>query len=389
MVADRGVGPRSDDTIPDRFLPKREDTPMKITFVCPPLNMTGGIRVVAIYARHLQAFGHDVLVVSVPHRSKSRLSRLLGKLRLPRPVPRPQPASHFDGQGVPQKILSRWRKVREADVPDADVIIATWWETAEFVLPMAASKGRKVYFVQHHEIFEWIPRERVAATYASGMQKIAVAQWLVKAIADDGNTRGCTVVPNAVDPALFFAPPRTKNARPRIGTLFSETDFKGFDITLGVLEKLRRTWPDLQVVAFSEQPPAKYRDRMDGIELILRPPQETLRDIYSSCDVWLCCSKSEGFNLIAMEAMACRTPVVSTRTGWPAEAVVDGVNGALADVDDVDGLARAVSDILAIDAGAWRRLSEGAAATVADASWERSARLFEAALNGNETIANR
>jgi glycosyltransferase involved in cell wall biosynthesis len=32
-----------------------------------------------------------------------------------------------------------------------------------------------------------------------------------------------------------------------------------------------------------------------------------------------------------MEAMACRTPVVATRTGWPAEAIVAGFNGACVD----------------------------------------------------------
>src|SRR5208282_5263036 len=51
----------------------------------------------------------------------------------------------------------------------------------------------------------------------------------------------------------------------------------------------------------------------------------------------LTASRSEGFNLPAMEAMACRTPVVSTRTGWPAEAVKTGINGVLVDVEDQVG----------------------------------------------------
>ncbi len=356
---------------------------MKITFVCPPLNMTGGIRVVAIYARYLQEFGHDVLVVSIPHRSRGLASRLMEKLGLPQWPARVQIASHLDGQGIPRKVLGMHRPVRAGDVPDADVIIATWWETAEQVAVMPASKGRPVYFVQHHEVFDWMPLERVAATYRSPMKKIAVAQWLVKAIADDGNRSGCVVVPNAVDRHQFHAPPRAKNTRPRIGTLFSETDFKGFDVALDVITEVRRALPGVEVVAFTERAPAKYRDRVDGIAITVGPRQDQLKDIYASCDVWLCCSKSEGFNLIAMEAMACRTPVVSTRTGWPAEAIVDGVNGALAEVGDVRALADAVTAILRGSDAQWAALSEGAAATVADSSWERSARLFEAELIGN------
>jgi glycosyltransferase involved in cell wall biosynthesis len=362
---------------------------MKITFVCPPLNMTGGVRVIAIYARLLQSFGHEVLVVSSPHSAQGIVNRIMKKFGLPLFPAAVQLRSHMEGVDVPQRILKMCRGIRASDVPDADIIIATWWETAEMVVAMPASKGRQVYFAQHHEIFEWMPLERVRATYRTGMQKIAVAQWLVKAMAEDGNTQGCVVVPNAVDRSQFFAAPREKNARPRVGTLFSETDFKGFDVALDVLAAVRKAVPELEVVAFSERQPDKYRDRMNGIDLVVQPRQDALRDIYSSCDVWLCCSKSEGFNLIAMEAMACRTPVVSTRTGWPEESVVDGVNGALAEVNDVDALAQRVLEILRTDAASWRRLSDGAALTVADSSWERSARMFEVALIGNETIAPR
>ncbi len=354
---------------------------MKITFVCPPLNMTGGIRVVAIYAKYLQAFGHDVLVVAAPSRQMHGLAaRIRRKLRLPALALRPQRPSHLDGTGVATKILERPRAVRESDVPDADVIIATWWETAEFIAPMSPAKGRKVYFVQHHEVFDWLPRERVAATYRAPTRKIVIAQWLVHAIEAEGNREGATLVPNAVDHAQFFAAPRAKNARPRVGTLFSETAFKGFDTTLAVLAKVRAALPEVEVVAFGELAPNRYRDRVDGIQLTLQPEQSSLRDIYASCDVWLCCSTSEGFNLMAMEAMACRTPVVSTRTGWPAEAIVDGVNGALAEVGDVDALADAVLQVLRADAAQWRALSDGAFKTVQDSSWERSARMFEAAL---------
>ena len=76
------------------------------------------------------------------------------------------------------------------------------------------------------------------------------------------------------------------------------------------------------------------------------PPQSSLRDLYAACDVWLTASSSEGFNLPAMEAMACRTPVVATRTGWPAEAIVDGVNGACVGIDDVEALARETERLL-------------------------------------------
>ena len=110
------------------------------------------------------------------------------------------------------------------------------------------------------------------------------------------------------------------------------------------------------------------------------PSQEHIRILYAACDVWLTASRSEGFNLPAMEAMACRTPVVSTRAGWPAEAIRTGENGVLVDVDDVQGLSDGLYYVLSCDEVQWRRLSENAFATATAGSWSKSTDLFEAAL---------
>lgn len=360
---------------------------MKITFVCPPLNMSGGIRVIAIYAEHLQRAGHQVVVVSPPEASRTRWARLLRRVGLPPPAARRQRASHFDTLPIPQVRLARPRAVREADVPNADVIVATWWETAEWIAPLSARKGRKFYFVQHHEIFDPRPQARIEATYRLPLHKIVIAKWLSNVMAQRYDDTRTSLVPNAVDRTLFFGSPREKQPRPTIGTLFHETPFKGFDTTLAVLAEVRRRLGDVRVVAFGDTDPAKYKDALEGVELTIRPAQPDIRAIYASCDVWLSCSRSEGFNLTAMEAMACRTPVVSTRTGWPEEAVQDGVNGALADVDDVQALADGVVAILGLSQQRWAEVSENAARTVADSSWEASARMFERVLS--ETASDR
>jgi glycosyltransferase involved in cell wall biosynthesis len=63
----------------------------------------------------------------------------------------------------------------------------------------------------------------------------------------------------------------------------------------------------------------------------------------------------------AMEAMACRTPVVSTRTGGPAEVVESGWNGILLEVDvrmcGQRELACAIERVLLQPEPEWMRLS--------------------------------
>lgn len=53
-------------------------------------------------------------------------------------------------------------------------------------------------------------------------------------------------------------------------------------------------------------------------------------------------SRSEGFPLVVVEAMLAARPVIATRVGSVAEAVIDGETGLMVDKDDVDGLAAAL-----------------------------------------------
>ena len=116
-----------------------------------------------------------------------------------------------------------------------------------------------------------------------------------------------------------------------------------------------KQFPDLRILSFGSQQPNNKLALPKGAEFFFCPPQDQIRDLYSQCDVWITASRSEGFNLPAMEAMACRTPVVSTRTGWPEEAVKTGINGVLVDVDDQIGLAKGVQWVLSQSDEDWRK----------------------------------
>ncbi len=349
---------------------------MKITFVLPPVNMSGGIRVAAIHARLLATRGHEVVLVSPPPRPKKPPLRQRLRPSLFGNARRAAPRSHLDGSGLDHRVLEVWRPVVDDDVPDADVVVATWWETAEWVSRLSPAKGAKVYFIQHHEVFEWLAHERSRATYRLPMHKVVVAEWLRRVMAETYGDRDVDVVANSIDHVQFHAPPRGKQPRPTVGFLYSNVKFKGVDVTLQAIELLRQRVPDLRVVAFGSAKPPRP---LAGVEFHAEPPQDRLRELYAECDVWLTASRTEGFNLPAMEAMACRTPVVSTRTGWPEEAI-DGENGALVDVDDAPALAAAAQRLLALPDAAWRRASEAAFETVRHSSWDRAGDLFEAAL---------
>jgi glycosyltransferase involved in cell wall biosynthesis len=146
------------------------------------------------------------------------------------------------------------------------------------------------------------------------------------------------------------------------------------------LRSVRASKADLRVISFGSERPTAELQLPEGAEFYFCPRQDRIRDLYAQCDVWITASRSEGFNLPALEAMACRTPVVATRTGWPEEAVKTGLNGILVDVGDVVQTAQGVEWVLSRSDEEWRKLSANAHETAAQGSWEESAKLFEKAL---------
>jgi len=76
-------------------------------------------------------------------------------------------------------------------------------------------------------------------------------------------------------------------------------------------------------------------------------------------DVFVSCSRSEGFSLTTVQAMASRIPVVATRSGGPEEIVRDGVDGLLVDRDAPQEIADALLRIVRNPALAKQLRTEG------------------------------
>src|SRR6516225_2415934 len=132
---------------------------MRITFVLPPVDMSGGIRTLAVYAERLRRRGHRVVVVSV-RTARPTLRQIARSVLKGEGWPSLRPApSHFDGLAVEHGRLNHTGPVTDGDVPDADVVIATWWETAYWVADLSPLKGLKVHFVQGYEVFGGKPEK--------------------------------------------------------------------------------------------------------------------------------------------------------------------------------------------------------------------------------------
>ncbi|HET8829746.1 MAG TPA: N-acetyl-alpha-D-glucosaminyl L-malate synthase BshA [Pelobium sp.] len=77
--------------------------------------------------------------------------------------------------------------------------------------------------------------------------------------------------------------------------------------------------------------------------------QEAVEEILSVSDLFLIPSASESFGLAALEAMACKVPVISSNIGGLPELNIDGVTGFMDNVADVDSMAKHAIYILQSD----------------------------------------
>jgi len=351
---------------------------MRITFVVPILEVSGGARIIAGHAQRLAERGHEVVIVakrtrrlSLKERAKAWVSR--------NPVEVPAQKSHVALSGVPFRVPKHWGPVREDDVPDADVVVATWWETAEWIWPFSPAKGAKVHFVQHYEAFPELPVDRVDAVWRLPIPKIAVAQWLVDLGREKFGIGEMALVANSVDHQFFNLERRHISDGPTVGFLYHEVPFKDLPTTMAVARRLKEMRPEVQFISFGAARPEDGKLPPDT-EFHYLPTQEKIAEIYGRCHAWLSTSKTEGFNLPPLEAMACGCPAVCAKTGRPLEIIEDSINGFLVDQGDVAGFAEALLKILDLPDAAWQEMSQAAVGAVAHPTWEESSALFEKAL---------
>ncbi|UCH65192.1 MAG: N-acetyl-alpha-D-glucosaminyl L-malate synthase BshA [Ignavibacterium sp.] len=186
----------------------------------------------------------------------------------------------------------------------------------------------------------------------------AVSRFLKeKTITHYNSDKDIEVIPNFVDTELFK--PNTENEfRKRIApegekVLVHTSNFrvvKRVPDTIKIFEKVRKIIPS-KLILVGDGPDRSECERLcreldlcDSVKFLGK--QEGLVEILTSSDLFLIPSQSESFGLAALEAMACGLPVVSSSVGGLPELVKHNETGFIAEIGDVDRMAKYVVDLL-------------------------------------------
>jgi glycosyltransferase involved in cell wall biosynthesis len=266
-----------------------------------------------------------------------------------------------------------------SEVPDGDVVFATAWQTAEYVLGYPKRKGAKFYLIQHYETWSG-PKDRVDATWRAPLNKVVISRWLYEL----GQALGCEhieYIPNGIDHERYHLLNPISIRPKRIAMLFHTMDWKGCPDGLRALGIVKNQHPDLRVTLFGT--PRRSGSIPDWVEYFRDPPQtEIVGRIYNESSIFLCPSWTEGFALPPAEAMACGCAVVSTDCGGVRDFLENEVTALISPPRDPEALAQNMLRLLQDDE-LRQRLARAGQERIQGFSWERSADQLDKLIGGS------
>jgi glycosyltransferase involved in cell wall biosynthesis len=289
----------------------------------------------------------------------------------------------------------------QALIPEIDFIFPLTDKSYKLVQAAAAPLPLPPSIFWLHHVTTWNPSMLAAANDANEL--IACTSEWKSEIARECPGPTITVVPHGVDAKFFHrvARRRTWFGMPDdafvvgfIGNKTSNYDEgrKGLDTLEKVTRELRKGTPNLHVCFLGlgwDEEVRQFQKQGTSANYTGFIPQSWLPAFYSSIDVHLVTSRIEGGPVTVLEAMACETPVVTTRVGLVPHTIVDGKNGFSADIGDTESLVRALHQ-LSVSNQLRQNIGTTARATVyPHMSWEQALGELEEPLARMEARSNR
>lgn len=332
---------------------------LRVTFLLPGDNLSGGVRVTVRMANLLRERGHVVRIALATHVSALWANRSL----------RPLWSRRFAGwlREFTGPVV-RFRDVRRVAFVSGEIVVGVGTYMIPDLLRIRTPGIVKVR--QHHGFPAHLSAVQRAA-WAEPLTTITVSPTLVAELEQISGRPVSAVVPNGIDLTEYFPEPGVP--REAIGTIYGMHPNKAPADILELMRRLAEHHPERQQIVFSTEP------RPAGLppgDYLRRPSLAEMRRAYSRARVWLLASHTEGLPAPVLEAMACGAVVVSTDNAGSASLIRDGVNGFLVGRGDFPAFLERV-DRLWADPELRARMAAAGHATAASYGWPTAADRME------------
>ena len=223
-------------------------------------------------------------------------------------------------------------------------------------------------FVERHFIKSKLEQSQFAVTISRF--NVAYLRESVGSVADQKlRVIHCGVAPDDIPYVSANDPGREQGLILSVGRL---DDIKGFEVLIEASRALVERGVSFRCVIVGEGPlRTSLQSRLDAAglnEIVVMPgakPAEAVRGLLAKAQIFVLPSRvtpagdRDGIPVALMEAMACGTPVVSTKVSGIPELIESGEHGLLVDADNAIGLADAIASQLA-DRGKAERMAVAA-----------------------------
>lgn len=189
-------------------------------------------------------------------------------------------------------------------------------------------------------------RRFVEASYRAADRVVAVSERVAMAMQELYPDLSAQIIRNGIDTGFFTpgeAPPPSAK-RHRLLFVGNPTHRKGADLFVPLLEALGDGWELAVTTGLRDLGLIGSHPRLVPLG---RLDRAGVRAACRTADMLVLPSRAEGLPLVALEAMACGTPVAGFDSASLAEIVTDGVDGVIAAQDDVAALALSIRAFVA------------------------------------------
>ncbi|WMJ72091.1 glycosyltransferase [Cytophagaceae bacterium ABcell3] len=341
--------------------PRPKQGKLIISILTPSTNIHGGTKRLMMIAKLLQEKGHVVNFIRQYSGSKSDWFNFSV----------PVIDLYFERPGSIDSLEER--------LPDADIFITYGNnKSAEIFSKLPESKGLKFLLFMHFGVHDLDLDIKNASI--KDFHLLATTSWIAEQI-HKHTGRNAKTISFGIHADQFVETPQDRSNR--IGSLYHKDEWKRSRDVIKSFQILKKDIKDLTMVMFGQE---KSPELPEGIEYHYNPDQSELREIYSSCSAWITASLYEGVGMCSVEAMLCKTPLITTDTGGSRDFCTNK-NSLLVEKKNPSSIAEAVKKILS-DPALARKIANQAYKDINDFTWEKSITKLETELLKRFSIKN-